>query len=135
MSFSVWLAVPICDACKRGGGQVWEWGGMTYNLVPMFRLAGFYDAMKGLAPRENDPKGIGHEVLFGDGPYKGVAPIASTLIPLLKHAVKDMEERPAVYRELEPPNKWGDYDGALKFTRALLEQCEKWPAATLEFSG
>lgn len=134
MSFSITLTVLACSHCDRDGGEVWDWDGMTYNLVPMFRKAGFYDAMRSLAGEGGTAwfekmRGENHDDVK---PEKGPA---GKLVPLLEAAVADMTEKRAEYEALNPPNGWGDYEGALRFVEALLAACQRFPKAELEFSG
>lgn len=49
----------------------------------------------------------------------------SEVIDLLQEAIKNMESDPDKYREMNPKNGWGDYEGALEFLKKILADCEK----------
>lgn len=85
--------------------------GYTYNVSPMF-----YDAMGGEGIRGLDGK-LGRDAL-----------------PLLRSAIEKMAGNPEKYRAMNPENGWGNYDGALRLLRDLLEWCESAPLATLVVS-
>jgi len=56
------------------------------------------------------------------------------LIPLLQIGIRDMEMNPTKYEEMNPPNGWGDEEGALKTLRTLLNWCVQSPKARLVIS-
>jgi hypothetical protein len=56
---------------------------------------------------------------------------AGRLLSVLDAAIKDMEDRPAVYQEMNPPNGWGDYESCLGFLRDLLKDFAEHPRATV----
>lgn len=87
--------------------EVVEVGNYTYNVGPMF-----YKAL-----------GVG----LGD--LEGV--VASEAIPRLRAAVADMVDNPVPYEAMNPSNGWGDYAGALRYLRKLLECCEENPLCTI----
>ena len=60
---------------------------------------------------------------------------ASTLIEPLRTAIRTMEEDPQRFREMEPDNRWGSYDGALKWLRSILSACEEYPEASVYVSN
>ncbi|MFC7722980.1 hypothetical protein [Nonomuraea recticatena] len=45
----------------------------------------------------------------------------------LAEGVRRMEAEPEVYRAMEPPSGFGDYEGALVFLRTLAEASAKHP--------
>lgn len=49
----------------------------------------------------------------------------------LRVAIERMEDDPAKYEAMNPPNGWGNYDGALELLRTLLEWCVRAPKARL----
>lgn len=77
----------------------------TYNCGPMFRLALGGDGI-------NDLKGM-------------PAPEASKRLAI---AIARMMEAPEHFREMNPPNGWGSYEGALMFLVKIKNDCDKWPA-------
>ncbi len=115
MSFSV----TIVNACSECGhcAESWDWDGMTYNLTPMFAEAGFY------------------ELLFRGLNGRGKLVTTDELLPVVCAGYADMVASPQKYRAMNPPNGWGDYEGALKFTQQLRDACERYPGAIVEVSG
>lgn len=97
------------------GGQmpatVADCGNCTYNVAPMF-----YKAL--------GEGGINK--LHGEEAWK--------VIPKLEHAIEHMEAHAADYRELNPPNGWGNYDGALEYLRGILKACKEHPKCTIRIS-
>ena len=132
MSFSVDLYDEPCPTCHRGG-LVWSWDGMTYNLAPMFHLAGFYERLKG----ETGGTGTMGEVCLRQGveSLELPPPTGAELEPLLRKGLEDMKTNPDKYKKLNPENKWGDFKGAQAFTKALLDACTEYPNAIVKFSG
>ncbi|MEE9395164.1 MAG: hypothetical protein V3W41_21955 [Planctomycetota bacterium] len=123
MSFNVKVSAPGCDKCGHAV-VVWEWTGMTYNLAPMFRLAGFYELMQSEFRR-----------WLESGDDQPAPVLTADLLPLAESGLADMEENPAKYEALNPSNGWGDFRGALEFTRALVNACHMAPRGGLRFSG
>ncbi|WP_407563347.1 hypothetical protein [Streptomyces sp. 184] len=52
----------------------------------------------------------------------------------LQQAVHDMETHPEAYRAMNPPNGWGDYEGALDYLRRLGDACRAHPKTTIHIS-
>lgn len=129
MSFDLTMYEEPCPHCHRGG-EVWRWDGMTYNLAGMFRKAGFYDAIK----RPFDDYRDGNKGRYPPVVEKGAVAV-SDVVELVRKGLADMVENEDDYRELEPDNGFGDYPGALRFTRALLQACTKHPDAFIKFTG
>ena len=84
---------------------------ITHNVTPMWHLAGVYDALYN-----------------SDGTHAG------DWLGALRVGVRDMQDRPAVYEALNPPNGWGTYEGARRFLERSLAQCERHPKALIEVS-
>lgn len=61
------------------------------------------------------------------------APCSEAAGPLAE-AVKRMEADPAAYQAMNPPNGWGDYEGALAYLRRLAEACAKHPRCWIRIS-
>ncbi|MGV9888355.1 hypothetical protein [Streptomyces sp. NPDC003395] len=59
---------------------------------------------------------------------------AGDCITELRRAVADMENRPDHYRAMNPPNGWGNYEGALDYLRKLHDACCAHPKATIRIS-
>lgn len=104
MSYDVRLEI---DTGGENPADLTEWRDPTYNLGPMFSLA------------------LGAPFRSFDGK------IAGEFIPFLRSAIAAMEDSPAKFKELNPKNGWGDYDGALTFFREFLVDCLKHPKATV----
>jgi hypothetical protein len=56
-------------------------------------------------------------------------PVARDLEPTIRRAIGEMMESPEVFRAMNPPNGWGDYDGALAFLVWIADKCRDWPTA------
>jgi hypothetical protein len=87
--------------------------GHTYNLTPMWRKAGVV---------ENSTSELEGQV-------------AGHLAPRLLDALSDAWKRESVYRELDPPNGWGDYDGFIEILTRLARLCHQHPTGTLRWNG
>lgn len=72
--------------CQHGGHNV------TYNLTPMLKEAGF----------------VGHRETIGWGARR----YGRHLLRVYLRLVDD----PSGFREMNPPNGWGDYDGLVEWT-------------------
>jgi hypothetical protein len=59
---------------------------------------------------------------------------AEHLIPELARAIDRMRDNPDDYRELEPENGWGDYEGALAFLEGIERACRNYPMARVRAS-
>lgn len=84
---------------------------ITHNVTPMWQLAGVYDALYN-----------------SDGTHAG------DWIGALRVGVADMQDRPAVYEVLNPPNGWGRYGTALRFLEDWTRMCAAHPKALIEVS-
>ena len=105
MSYDIRLVI---DTGGEFPASVTETQSPTYNLSEMFKLA------------------LGKPIRELDGQ------LASDVIPVLRTAIAAMEDKPATFNKLNPPNGWGDYGGALNSLRWLLEQCLQHPKATVQ---
>ena len=105
MSYSIHLQI---DTGSGEAMTVVEVGSYTSNVGPMW-----CEALGGKLLRE----------------YKD-APCSEAAGPLAE-AVKRMEADPDRYREMNPKNGWGDYEGALDFLRRLAEACAQHPKCTI----
>jgi hypothetical protein len=45
-------------------------------------------------------------------------------IEILQLAIENMRNNPDYYKTMNPPNGWGDYEGALKVLTDLLDACK-----------
>lgn len=87
------------------------WSNATHNLSPMWHKAGIYDALYDSKDKE-----------------------AGTIIPALRTGLKEMIIHRKEYEKLNPPNGWGDYNGALEFLAGVLDACENTPKARIWIS-
>ncbi len=84
---------------------------ITHNLTPMWRQAGCYWAL-----------------------YASDGSLAVEIVAALKSAYAMMYEQLDCFKALEPSNKWGSYEGALKFLDDLIQACEDYPKAIVRVS-
>ena len=56
---------------------------------------------------------------------------AAAIIPILEDGIADMELRVDAYSALNPPNGWGNYEGALELLHGLLAACKRDPKALI----
>ena len=88
--------------------------GHTYNLTPMWRKAG----------------------VVGDNGTKELDGRAcSEMRPVLVAALADAWANEDAYRELDPPNGWGDFDGFLEILTRLARLCHEHPRGVLRWNG
>lgn len=87
--------------------------GHTYNLTPMWAKAGIVQN----ATRELDGKSCAE-----------MAPIALA-------GLADAWANAAAYRELDPPNGWGDYDGFLEILTRFARRVHEHPRGVLVWNG
>ena len=59
---------------------------------------------------------------------------AVDLIRPLKKGLKRLKSNPEFFKTFNPPNKWGDYDGLVRFVENYLANCIKYPDAEVEVS-
>jgi len=87
---------------------------ITHNLGPMAKAAGIY--MELWRPEEL-------------GITKAVQ-----LIEPLREGLHRLKVEPNNYKELNPDNGWGDYEGLVKFVSSYLDACYDYPDADVEAS-
>jgi hypothetical protein len=46
--------------------------------------------------------------------------------------LKELKERPEYYKEFNPANGWGSYEGLVKFTENYLKACREYPETEIE---
>lgn len=81
----------------------------TYNVYPMFRMA------------------FGHNT----GLYKLNGLIGEEAALELEQAINKMESSPKEYRQMNPANGWGNYEGAITFLENLKIACRLHPESTV----
>lgn len=90
--------------------------GYTYNVAPMYAKAF----------GEVDGKSFGIRDLHEMQCIKAA--------PLISHAITQMMENPEEFRAMNPPNGWGNYDGALEVLRKLYGWGVEHPLAYYDVS-
>ena len=84
---------------------------VTHNLVPMAKAANLYTSLC--------------------GPLENSWIRAEDIIDNLETGLKLLEAEPNHFKQFDPPNKWGNYDGFIKFVRDTLEACRSYPEAKI----
>jgi hypothetical protein len=87
---------------------------ITHNLNKMAEKAGIYHHLW-------RPDEIGIEK-------------AGQLIEPLTKGLDLLKKHPEQFREFNPENGWGTYEGLVKFVKAYLDACKENPEATIEVS-
>lgn len=59
---------------------------------------------------------------------------AADATPDLRQACQRMASDPEKYRAMNPPNGWGDYEGARDYLVEILDGCLAHPKTTIEVS-
>lgn len=111
MSYDGWLVI---DTGGPEPATVAELGNYTSNVSPMWA--------KALAA-------AGEDIRLSDTEGR----LAADVLPLLIAAVSHMRENPDEYRAMNPPNGWGDYEGALRYLVGVAKACELHPKTTLHW--
>lgn len=86
-------------------------GNYTHNVAKMWRRSGVYDAL-----------------------YNSEGKLAKDILPVLANGYEHMKENPSEYEELNPPNKWGSYEGALDYLKEVMDACRKYPNSKIAIS-
>jgi hypothetical protein len=111
LSLDIYLNIDV----DTGGPELHEvnlyWRNITHNVSPMWIEAGVYDAL-----------------------YESNGKQAGEVLDALKAGYFDMITWPLTYQQLDPPNGWGDYEGALEFLRDFMVTCAKHPKAVIRVS-
>lgn len=94
-------------------GEVF-WRNITHNVGRMAAEAGVYEALW-----RPDEKGWTK---------------AADLIPALRDGLAELQTFPDRYREFNPENGWGSYEGLVAFVAAYLGACETFPHADVRVS-
>lgn len=59
---------------------------------------------------------------------------AGQLVPLLTDGLRRLKAQPDYFKQFNPSNGWGDYDGFLQWVKEYLEACEEHPEAEVRVS-
>ena len=108
-----WKFNMVVDIGNGRTTEIFESINYTYNVSSMYYRA-FDDGSI-----TTNVKGIRRLEKLSGGEAK----------PLLENAIKDMKEKPDIYKILNPENKWGNYEGALSILEQLLKWAEYAPKA------
>jgi len=87
---------------------------MTHNLTTMASEAGIYYHLW-------RPEEIGVK-------------IAGDLIKPLQQGLYLLKKQPDKFKEFNPENGWGDYNGFVEFVKDYLASCKKYPQSTISIS-
>ena len=113
MSYDVMLKCPTCT-CEGHEHYSIDIGNYTWNVSGMYHAAA--------------PPNIETDSIL----YWMNGKIAGDVIWVLKFILAEMRDAPDVFREMNPPNGWGDYEGAIRFIDGILRECETHPTWILE---
>lgn len=84
---------------------------VTHNLAKMAGAAGIYKYL--WRPDEVDVR------------------VASQLKIPLQKGLEELNASPEKYREFNPSNGWGSYEGLVEFIERYLDACKEYPEATV----
>jgi hypothetical protein len=84
---------------------------ITHNLIKMAKEAGIYEVLW-------RPEEIGVDK-------------ASDMIPYLEKGVEALKSDPKRFKEFNPENGWGSYEGLLMFATDTLVTCMEYPNASV----
>jgi len=90
------------------------WSNITHNLHEMAHAAGVGNALW-------EPNEIGITK-------------AEQLINVLQKGLLELLNCPEIYKEYNPSNGWGTYDGLVEFVSDYLDACKEYPEATIYVS-
>ncbi len=102
-----------CTVLVGGGEEVYS-DNITHNLNRMADAAGLYSVLW-------RPDEIGVKV-------------ARELIPYLELGLFTLVDHPDKFKEMNPSNGWGDYDGLVGFVTRYFRACQKHPEALVRVS-
>lgn len=109
MSYNAYMVI---DTGSDEPACVADIGNMTSNVSPMWT------------------KALGFQLRDLDGKtgYECISP--------LEHAVSHIRhpENTKAYKEMNPPNGWGNHESAAGYLEAILAACRQHPKATLKLS-
>ena len=105
MSYDIRITADTGDAVRF---EVTRYG-VSYKLAPMFA-----------------------EAFSTEGLHRLHNLICSEALPMVEHAVMDMETRPEHYRYLNVDGVGGKYENALSFLQWLQYECTQHPKAFVE---
>jgi len=111
MSLDVWIVRPRkCPKCGTLAGTeevLWTWN-ITHNLTGMAEHANLYQAM--WRPDE----------LFEH-------PKCNDLLPMLESGLESLLGNPEEFKQYNPFNGWGRYEGLVQYCRMYVAACHRFP--------
>lgn len=84
-------------------------GNYTHNGNVFWRAAGVYEAL-----------------------YNPQNQTAAFWLEVLEAGLECMKRNPEIFKKLNPPSGWGDYDSAVAFLGSFVEACKKYPKAIIK---
>ena len=110
MSLDIYLVDGTCSHCGRGGGPLAS-KNITHNVTPMWHHVGVYSAL-----------------------YMSDGLTAAQTLPALLAGIEHMANAIDECRAMNPPNGWGNADGALRWLKEWAASCAEYPSATIRVS-
>jgi hypothetical protein len=107
------MSLDVYLSCRCCGQQVGDHN-VTHNLTKMASEAGIYQH-------------LWH-------PEEVAISLAGHLVVPLDDAIDDLRSRPEHYRQFNPANGWGSYDGFVDFLVQLRSDCLQVPYAEVTVS-
>ena len=114
MSLDVSLYTDVEVRQKYLRRAYWYEANITSNLGEMAAAVGIYHALW-------EPKSIN-------------AIFAEDIIGVLERGLKILKDDPKTYKEFNPKNGWGDYEGLIAFVDHYLTACRKYRLTRIEIS-
>jgi len=108
VSLDVYLTTDGCEHCGRDGDEVFN-GNITHNLGEMATACGLYYYLW-------RPEEIGITT-------------ADQLIDPLTVGLDALIDNPEKFRQFNPSNDWGTYEGLIDFVTYYLKACKENPKA------
>ena len=104
---------------------------ITHNLGEMADKAGIYDALWRPYRLHKDYflfDKYDDEMLF-EAEHEMYA---KNIISILQEGLKDLEDKFDYFKQFNPENGWGTYEGFVRFVEKYLEACIAYPEANIE---
>ena len=120
MSLAIWVQTNVDTGGSEPHRVTLYSGNVTHNLGKMAAEAGVYKAVWCLD--EYMAELHGEEKL----------PTAEWLSGVIEEGLKDLRDRPMHYKQFNPANGWGDYEGFVEFLGDYLTALKTHPKAFIE---
>lgn len=105
---------PVVLAAEYGVDCTVYSSNITHNLGKMAAKCGLYEPLW--------------------RPEEIAAKQAKDLIEPIRAGLDRLKADPAEFKQFNPSNGWGDYDGLVRFASEYLAACEQYPEATISVS-